>query len=294
MKYKITHNTTYSYGETVPMCQNVVHLTPRSGPRQSCRFHRLAIKPTPSSIGRRVDYFGNPMNYFTITDGHRRLSVTAISKVSLEPVELIDPSQTDPWEAVRDALAADLSTDGLAAYQFAFDSPMVARGETLMQYASESFAPGRPVLEAAFELTQRIHTDFTYDPTATTVFTPVEEVMANRRGVCQDLAHVEIGCLRSLGLAARYVSGYLRTEPAPGQPRLVGADASHAWLSIYCGRHGWIDADPTNNVLPTTDHITVAWGRDYGDVCPITGMFVGGGQHTLNVSVNVAPLEEAG
>jgi transglutaminase-like putative cysteine protease len=177
-------------------------------------------------------------------------------------------------------------------YQFCFPSPHVPLSATLGDYARTSFVADRPLVEAALDLTQRIHADFVYDATATTVSTPVEEVFQARRGVCQDLAHVEIACLRALGLSARYVSGYLRTYPPAGQPRLTGADASHAWLSVFGGALGWIDIDPTNNSLPGDEHITVAWGRDYSDVSPVSGMFMGGGQHAMNVSVDVEPLQE--
>jgi transglutaminase-like putative cysteine protease len=290
MKYKIAHLTTYDYSEMVPFCQNEVHLAPRNHPGQTCRYHRLIVRPAPASSSKRFDYFGNPVNYFAIHEGHRRLMVSAVSKIDLHPRPLPDPSQTPPWETVRDRLTLDHSVIGLEAYQFCFDSPLVRHSPIMEQYALESFPAGRPILAALQDLTSRIFHDFQYDPEATTVKTPLEEVFAKRRGVCQDLAHVQIACLRSLGLAARYVSGYLRTMPPPGQPRLVGADASHAWASLYCGSSGWIDADPTNNVLPLRDHVTVAWGRDYGDVCPIHGLFIGGGKHAMHVAVNVVPL----
>lgn len=291
IKYKITHTTTYTYGEPVLVCQNELRLTPRDSRLQMCRQHRLIIKPHPAVSGRRLDYFGNLLNYFSIEESHRRLAVTATSRVEIRPPDLPDPAQTIPWELMRDGLPRDLSRPGLEAIQFRVNSPGAAATPALRDYASASFPAGRPILEAALDLTGRIHREFKYDPTATTVSSPLHEVFQLRRGVCQDFAHVEIGCLRSLGLPARYVSGYLRTLPPPGRPRLVGADASHAWLSVYCGDAGWIDLDPTNNVLPTTDHITVAWGRDYHDVCPIKGVFVGGGQHMMSVSVDVMPAE---
>jgi transglutaminase-like putative cysteine protease len=292
MKYKIAHLTTYDYSEVVPFCQNEIHLAPRNHPGQTCRYHRLIVRPTPTLLGKRFDYFGNPVNSFEIQEGHRRLMVSAVSKIDLHPRPLPESWQTPPWESVRDRLSQDRSVIGLEAFQFCFDSPYVRRSSQLERYALASFTANRPILEALRDLTSRIFRDFTYDPEATTVRTPLEEVFAMRRGVCQDLAHVEIGCLRSLGLAARYVSGYLRTSPPEGTPRLVGADASHAWLSLYCGSSGWIDDDPTNNVLPFLDHLTVAWGRDYGDVCPIHGLFIGGGKHVMHVAVNVVPLSK--
>jgi len=290
MKYKVTHATTYEYSANVPLCQNETRLSPRNDTGQTCEYHRLAVHPKPSEITKRTDYFGNIVNQFALNAGHRRLRVTAISRIKVHPTPIPEPAGTPPWEQVRDPLGQDLSLTGLDIYQFAFASPHVECNQDLADYAKESFTPGRPILEALVDLTRRVNTDVTYDPQATTVSTPVMEVFQHRRGVCQDMAHLQIACLRALGLASRYVSGYLRTIPRGGAPRLVGADASHAWLSLYCGESGWIDADPTNNAIPGIDHITVAWGRDYSDVCPINGMFVGGGRHQLTVAVKVVPL----
>jgi transglutaminase-like putative cysteine protease len=192
---------------------------------------------------------------------------------------------------VRDALHAHSDGEALAACEFAYDSSRIIRSPDLAAFAAESFPPGRPIIEAVANLTERVNHDFEYDPRSTTVTTPVSEVLRLRKGVCQDFAHLQIAALRSLGLAARYVSGYLRTYPPEGQPRLVGVDASHAWLAVYCGPQGWIDVDPTNNLFPDLEHLTVAWGRDYSDVCPLKGVYLGGGHHTLAVSVNVEPLE---
>lgn len=298
MKYRVAHETIYNYGDAVPVCHNVVHLTPRDTSRQICRSHKLVIKPTPAISLRRLDYFGNQVTYFSLHDGHRKLSLTAISRVEVRPFALPDLGASPAWEDVRDALILDRSPLGLEAYQYTFPSPYVDKlwgelGRDLAAYGRQSFTPRRAIAEAAQDLTARIHTDFRYDANATNVFTPLEEVFRLRHGVCQDLAHVQIGVLRALGLAARYVSGYLLTHPPPGRPRLVGADASHAWLSVYCGSQGWIDYDPTNNVIPSEEHITLAWGRDYGDVCPVAGVFVGGGANSLLVSVDVAPQEAA-
>jgi transglutaminase-like putative cysteine protease len=250
MKYKITHTTTYSYSDPVSICQNQVHLTPRDGTRQSCHYHRLTVHPSPSELGKRVDYFGNHLNYFSINEAHRKLSVTATSRVELHPAQPLDAASTAPWETVRDNLSADVSQPGLEARQFIFQSPYIGCFPELIEYARASFTPARPILQAALDLTARIHGDFKFDSKATTVHTPLEEVLKIRRGVCQDFAHVQIGCLRAIGLPARYVSGYLRTLPPPGKPRLVGADASHAWLAVYCGPLGWIDCDPTTSHLP--------------------------------------------
>lgn len=290
--YKIIHATTYYYGDTVPVCHNEVYLTPRDSFWQVCRHFKLSIKPHPDVVTRRTDYFGNILHTFSIQEGHRRLGITATSRVDVQSRDQPPVENSPPWESIRDSFQAPLDPAGLDALQFLLDSPSVVRSADLRDYATPSFPSGRPLLEAVGDLTARIHTDFKYDPRATTVNTPLEEVLELRRGVCQDFAHLEIGCLRSLGLPARYVSGYLRTIPPPGKPRLVGADASHAWLSVYCRDWGWVDTDPTNNCYTNMDHITVAWGRDYTDVCPIKGVFVGGGSHTMSVSVDVEPLSE--
>jgi transglutaminase-like putative cysteine protease len=288
MRYKIAHTTTYSYAESVPICHNEVHLAPRDSPYQACIYNRLKVKPKPTRLEHRLDYFGNRVTSFAVEQSHQKLTVSTVSRVDLTAPPRIDPERSAPWEDVRDALAS--YSDLVDSYQFAFDSPLVAASSELARYAAPSFTPRRPIVSAVLDLSSRIHRDFVYDPAATTVRTPLATVMQLRRGVCQDFAHLGIGALRSIGLAARYVSGYLLTRPAPGQSRLVGADASHAWLAVYAGNHGWIEIDPTNDMLPTTEHITLAWGRDYGDVCPVTGIFVGGGQHTLSVSVDVAPI----
>jgi transglutaminase-like putative cysteine protease len=202
------------------------------------------------------------------------------------------PADSPSWEDVRDNLIHDYSPEGLAAYELVFGSPRVPVLPDLRDFALESFSPRRPILEAGLELTARVFGGFAYDAAATTVHTPLIEAFRGRRGVCQDLAHVQIGCLRALGLSARYVSGYICNRRATGARELVGADASHAWLSLYCGRLGWVDLDPTNNVIPQLDHITVAWGRDYDDVCPINGVYVGGGHHQMSVAVAVVPMAD--
>lgn len=290
MKYKITHTTKYAYSEAVPVCHNEVRLTPRSAASQKPESHRLLIRPEPSDRNVRVDYFGNQLTDFSILEAHRGLSVTAITQLHVFGGRALNAAASPAWEDVRNSLRGGSTAADLANYQYVFDSRRVKATTSLAEYASASFPSRRPIVEAVLDLTRRIHQDFTYAPRTTTVNTRLEEVLATRRGVCQDFAHVEIGCLRSLGLAARYVSGYLRTQPPPGKPRLVGADASHAWVSVYGGKTGWIDVDPTNNVVPNTDHITLAWGRDYDDVCPVCGVLVGGGQHTMSVSVDVEPL----
>ncbi len=288
MNYRITHTTTYRYSKPVSLCHNIVHLTPRADGRQQCLGSEVSVKPAPALVREQTDYFGNRATYFTIEEPHDVLMVKAVSEVGVAPAPPTDPAATPPWESVRVALEQDRSPDALEARQFVFDSPYVTAGADLARYAAPSFTPGRPLLAAALDLMGRIHADFRYDPRATTLSTPLREVMALRRGVCQDFAHLQIGCIRSLGLAARYVSGYLRTTPPPGRPRLVGADASHAWLSVWCPGCGWVDLDPTNAQIPSEGHILLAWGRDYDDVSPIKGVNLGGGRHSMTVEVDVA------
>jgi transglutaminase-like putative cysteine protease len=287
MIYRIRHTTTYDYSEPVSLCHNLARLTPRAGGHQDCRHSELTIEPAPAVSSTWTDYFGNPARFFTIQEPHERLVVTATHVADITPLVAPDPATTVPWDTVRDTLPADRSQEGLDAYQFVFDSPYVKTNGDLERYAAISFPAGRPILEGVLDLTHRIHAEFRYDQRATTVSTPLAQVFAQRRGVCQDFAHLAIGCLRSLGLPARYVSGYLSTTPTSGQRRLVGADASHAWLAVYCPGNGWIDVDPTNDQIPTNKHIHLAWGRDFDDVSPIKGVILGGGQHTVAVAVDV-------
>lgn len=294
MKYRVTHTTTYTADEPVSVCHNVAWLTPRNTSLQRCEFHKISVDPVPSVFERRVDAFGNHASHFSFNEGYSELRVKAVSRVNVQASSLPDLSASAPWEEVRRQLALHRAAADVDALQFVFDSPRIRRASSLAAYAQKSFSPGRPILEAVSELTGRLHAEFEYDPRATTVTTPVLDVMQQRKGVCQDFAHLEIAMLRSLGLAARYVSGYVRTYPPPGQPRLVGADASHAWLSLYCGDLGWVDIDPTNNKFTTDEHITIAWGRDYSDVSPVKGVYVGGGQLHLSVSVDVAPVSTNG
>ena len=290
MTYRIQHITKYEYVEAVSLCQNIAHLTPCDDDRQSCESSEIRVDPEPAVTVDRLDYFGNIATYFTVQEPHRELKVTAHHLVAVGPAPYGSNQPTPAWEQVRDRLSGDLSSDWLNAYQFAFDSRAAYQRSEFADYAARSFTPGRPILEAALDLTRRIHGDFVYDPRATTVATPVWEVFENRRGVCQDFAHFEISCLRSLGLPAKYVSGYLSTVPPPGRARLIGADATHAWVSVFCGDIGWIDVDPTNDQIPSDRHILVARGRDYDDVSPVKGVILGGGAHTITVSVDVRPI----
>jgi transglutaminase-like putative cysteine protease len=290
MRYDVRHVTRYQYEADVTLSHHVLRLTPRELSRQRCLEHGLIIEPTPTSLHQHTDYYGNALNVLTIGVVHGTFQVEARSRVEVESPVIPEPESTPAWDehaidAGEDAVLADPSVD-----EFLHDSPLVRRQPELVEYATPSFEPGRPVLAAVLDLTQRIFADFKFDPKATTVATPLKEVLRLRRGVCQDFAQLQIGCLRALGIPARYVSGYLETLPPPGKPKLVGADASHAWIAFHCPGVGWIDVDPTNNQLPSFRHITVAWGRDYSDVSPIRGVILGAGNHELEVSVDVTPL----
>ena len=293
MKYRVIHTTGYQYAEPIPFCQNILHLKPRATARQTLLSHALTIAPAPAYRSERTDFFGNSATWFSLQTPHQAIKITARSEVDValfEPPTGLWPSG---WETVVQTLAGRRDPEILDALQFTFDSQMVKTDPELAEYARPSFAPGRQLLECATELTTRIYKDFTFDSRATTVGTPVLDVLHHRHGVCQDFAHLQIACLRSLGLAARYVSGYLLTKPPQGRPRLVGADSSHAWVSVFFPEAGWIDFDPTNGVLPSQEHITLGWARDYDDVSPVRGVVVGGRRHTLVVSVDVEPAAAA-
>ena len=285
IRYRVTHVTEYRYTASVPQCQNEAHLLPRATPRQECEHTQLRIEPSPAVCQDREDFFGNRVTYFAIQEPHASLSVTARSEVLIVPIALPQLRASPAWEEVCHSVSKDTSRAGIEARQFLLDSPLVHSNTELAAYAATSFTPDRPLLEAVADLVQRIYQEFTYEPDATTVSTPLNEVLDHRQGVCQDFAHVAIGCLRTQGIAARYVSGYLETAVPDGQPQLTGAAASHAWVSVYCPGQGWIDFDPTNNSIPTDQHITVAWGRDYSDVTPLKGVVVGGGGPILDVAV---------
>ncbi len=297
MRYRVTHRTIYHGRQTVSIGHNQAWLEPRPVPWQHLESFSLTISPEPSIRSRRTDFFGNPVTAFSFNEGYERLEVTSTTVLTVTPpadkAATAEPG-SEPWEEIRWQVRQHPDREMLEACQFVCASPRVAWCQEMQDYARCSFPSGRPILAALHDLTQRIHQDFVYDAKATTVMTPVQDVFRIRRGVCQDFAHLQIALVRSLGLPARYVSGYLRTVSPEGAPRLVGADASHAWLSVCCGRAGWVDTDPTNNRFTSTDHICLAWGRDYSDVPPLTGVFIGGGQHRLRVEVDVVPMPVAG
>jgi transglutaminase-like putative cysteine protease len=290
MIYRISHRTTYKYTYPVSVGDHVACLKPRSFPHNQLRLNTLEIRPTPTTFTERIDYFGNLLCFFTVQEPHKELVVEAKSEVVVNGIADLTVPSSLPWEESSRSLALDHSPEGLAAYQFQFESPRIRLRPEFAEYALQSFTPRRPMREALIDLNARIHRDFRFDARVTTVRTPTEEVFMKRRGVCQDFAHLQIACLRSINLAARYVSGYLRTCPPPGGPRLIGADASHAWVSAYCQGLGWLDVDPTNNVVPSDGHVTIAWGRDYGDVSPLRGLILGGGDHSLKVEVDMEPV----
>jgi transglutaminase-like putative cysteine protease len=303
VKYRVTHTTHYNYSQFVEISQNEARLKPRECAHQLCDNCRFEINPNPIDYYERTDYFGNHVTYFAIQQPHDQLVVTTSSEVTIFPnhnsLTVFNPKT---WENVRSLLQAydlkghikyqttsdqDSKTELFGARQFLFDSPMIPVTPELADYARNSFLPNRPLIEVVHDLMGKIYQDFTYDPASTTVATPLSDVLCFRRGVCQDFAHLAIGCLRAYGIAARYVSGYLETFTESGGQRLVGADASHAWFSVYIPDTGWLDFDPTNNTIPSDQHITLAWGRDYSDVTPLKGIAFGGGHHTLTVAVDV-------
>ncbi len=288
MLYTLRHDTEYTYAQPVTLGHNVVHLRPRPVPLQTLHTCDVHIAPPPAVVRDRHDYFGNPVTFFTLQQPHHTMTVSAVSRVEVHARPPLADGLSRPWELVRDECKADVTDAGLDAYQHSFDSPLASGTAELADYAAPSFPVGRPVLDSAYDLTRRIYRDFRYDPATTTIATPVAEVFRQRSGVCQDFAHLMIACLRSLDLPARYVSGYLQTVPPPGQKRLVGADASHAWVGVYSPGLGWVDFDPTNDKVVGDQHITLAWGRDFNDVSPVRGLILGGGEHKVEVRVDVA------
>ena len=284
MRYEVSHVTVYEYDDSVSVSHHVARLRPQVTARQRLIRHDWQIDPAPAVLTEHTDYFGNAVAFFAVQGPHHRLTVTSRSLVDLLPPPPV-PERSPPWEEIREH-APD--HDG-SVFEFVVDSPLAASSAEYAAYAAPSFPAGRPIVDAVIDLTARIHRDLRFDRGATSVTTPVAEVFRRRSGVCQDFSHLQIACLRSLGLPARYVSGYLETAPPPNAPRLVGVDASHAWVAVYVTGHGWIDVDPTNDLVPAGRHITLGWGRDYSDVSPIRGVILGGGDHRSRVAVDVVP-----
>ena len=292
MTYDIIHRTVFEYLLPVTVSHHSTRVEPRALPHQHVTSFSLRVNPFPALLKPRTDYFGNQVCGFSIQEIHDRLEITATSRVNVTALTPPALALSPYWNEVAKLFSDPVSPEVVEPYQFVFDSPLVRTSMELADYARQSFEPDTPLLVGAASLNKRIYTDFKYDPRATTVATPLEEVWEKRRGVCQDFAHLATACMRSLGLPARYVSGYLRTRPPEGKERLVGVDASHAWFSVYCPDVGWVDLDPTNNVLTAEDHITVAFGRDYADVSPVKGVITGGGDHEVHVSVDVEAVGE--
>ncbi len=293
MRYRITHRNEYRYDAPVANSYGEARLVPRQlDHQQSVAAPGIDVSPRPLDRSERTDYFGNATTYFNVEEPHTELTVTAVHEVEVVRTELqLDLTGGGSWEQAVARLDSSTLEADLDARQFRLASPLVATGTALAAYAAPSFAPTRHLLDAAIDLNHRIHADFTYSPGTTSISTSVGEILESRRGVCQDFAHLAVGCLRAMGLPARYVSGYLETDPPPGVERLVGADASHAWFAVYVPDHGWVDLDPTNDVLPRGRHITAAWGRDYADVTPLKGVvYTASHEHELTVSVDVERL----
>jgi transglutaminase-like putative cysteine protease len=292
MEYKVRHRTTYRYLQDVAQSWHLSHLILRPTPSQTVQESRVTLTPEAASRTIRPDYFGNACEWFFFDSTHNLLEVVAESRVTVEQAPERAAAESLAWEEVRALLENPPDDEARDAVQYIFDSPLTAFSADIASYALQSFTPGRPLLEAAIELMQRIHDEFRYDTTVTDATTPVDKVYEIRAGVCQDLAHAGIAAMHSIGLPARYVSGYLMTQPPPGKPRLLGADASHAWFSVFAPPFGWVDLDPTNAVIIGEGHVTAAWGRDYGDVAPVGGIILGGHDHVVEVGVDVIPVME--
>ena len=286
MNYTLRHTTRYHYSAPVTLCHSEARVLPRKTPHQQCGASELHISPAPQVQKERCDIFGNRVLYFAMEEVHQTLDVTVVTPLNTQPLTAL-PTVSPAWENVAQLLSQDNSFD---VQLYRLDSPFIRRNDELAAFARSCFTSGRPLIEAALALNELIYSTFEYDPSFTTLATPLSEVLANRRGVCQDFAHLAIGALRSVGLAARYVSGYLETQPPPGQPRLIGADASHAWLATWIPEWGWLALDPTNGSVAGEQHPVLAWGRDYADVAPLKGLMNGGGEHRLEVEVDVMPL----
>jgi len=296
MIFRVKHKTHYEYQQAVNTCYNRAHLLPRDTLYQHTNAPKVIIYPTPSTGSRHIDYFGNRVYHFSLNEPHKELSIEVVTDISLNdsrvnPIAQLQYGNT--CAQVKEALNNKLDVETLYAREFLLNSPMIKTTQELADYAQECFSDDKPLLSAVRDLTTKIYAEFEFDSGFTTIATPLEDVLKYKRGVCQDFAQLAIGCLRSLGYPARYISGYLETLPPPGQEKLVGADASHAWFAVYSPGEGWFEFDPTNDAVPLGQHIVTAWGRDYSDVSPLRGVIFGGGKtQTLNVSVDVARIPE--
>ena len=289
MLYSVRHETRFLYQAPVSISHQLLKLRPRRCSRQNVHKPEVQITPAPSVDREWEDYFGNTVEFATVQQPHKELVITSTARVEVMPGMNIMMDFSPAWEIVAQSMQNPTQAEALIASQFCYESPYVGLYPEIREYALRSFPPGRPLLAAVMDLTSRVYEEFTYRGGVTDVSTPVMEVLQARHGVCQDFAHLQIACLRSLGLPARYVSGYLLTHPPAGKEKAMGADESHAWLSVWCPELGWVDFDPTNNKIPNLEHVTVAWGRDYGDVSPISGFIFGGGRHEVSVAVDILP-----
>jgi transglutaminase-like putative cysteine protease len=294
MKYRIVHRTRYDYGLPVVLCHNEARLRPRATARQRRERFDVTIDPPPAQRAEREDMFGNGVLYFAVQEEHTSLVVTASSVVEVTAAPPRSPAASPAWEEAARRVAEEPDAELREARHFVLDSPAAFVSPEVAAFAAPSFPPCRPLFEAVHDLNARIHRELVFDPASTTVATPLAEVLAQRRGVCQDFAHLAVACLRSRGIPARYVSGYLETVSPPGAPRLEGADASHAWFAALVPGVGWCEFDPTNDQIPAEQHVVTAWGRDYTDVAPLKGVIFGGGSHTLEVAVDMSRIAEDG
>jgi transglutaminase-like putative cysteine protease len=295
MNYRIHHETRYRYGEPTTASYNEVRLCPQTAAHQKLLCKNITVTPRPADINERSDYFGNAVWFVAIDQPHKEMRITVDSHVKLSPRPRPEkPSDSPAWEMARKMMQHPRGSDAIAAVEYLLDSPLISTGDALAAYARRSFTAQRPLMLAVNDLMARIYADFQFTPGFTSTATPLGEVLKHRRGVCQDFAQLAIGCLRSMGLPARYVSGYIETLPPPGKPKLKGVDASHAWCSAYIPTYGWLDFDPTNNQIPTDQHIVVGHGRDFSDVSPIKGVIFSAGRHELEVSVDVDRVGSVG
>lgn len=294
VRYQVTHETHYKYAFPVTLSQQLLHLQPREMPYQSTISQNVQIVPLPNETFATLDSFANPCLQLEFNQPHSSLKVIANMTIDVFTRQISSFEESMAWDSLVDLCryqsARYIDDSLMGALPFCFQSPYIPLKHQFADYAASCFLPKKPVMQAAQDLMAKIFNEFSFDPKATHIGTPLLEVLEHKRGVCQDYAHFMLACLRSLGVPARYVSGYLLTHPPEGQPRLIGADASHAWVSVYCPYLGWVDFDPTNNLIPSIEHITLAWGRDFSDVSPLRGVIFGGGKHQLEVSVTVMPL----
>ena len=290
MHYLLSHRTTYTYASTVDSAHHIAHLRARDFPGQTVSSISIVTSPMPALSVQHVDHFGNLIDIYRIDKPHTRFDIEVRAEVDVRFPEPPAAASTPPWEDVRASLLGDGFPPHVEASEFVHDSPLIPSVEALRAYGAKSFTAGRPILDAARELTSRIKADFEYHPGATDISTPLADVFAGKAGVCQDFAHVEIAALRAHGLAAGYVSGYIRTINSRDEIALRGADASHAWVAVWCGETaGWVHLDPTNDLVAREDHVAVAWGRDFSDVSPLRGVILGGDSHSYGVAVTLVP-----